>query len=202
MYTHIYIYISSNWFRIACTYRYTKLNLGRGMVGPTLSNEIFKSDNPTEPPSHEPSFHSVISSLPRSGYPGGRGKYRVRRAPIDRPNRIKGNIEDFANLSLLAISSRDVSLATSTRRTYGSFFSSSFFATKREGSGMMGGFCALEKFATVIDGGHNRDGIWRVFLYLIWCVRCSIRCYLLFVVFGEIFGFFLKFVHRVSLLYL
>lgn len=73
------------------------------MVGPTLSNEIFKSDNPTEPPSHEPSFHSVISSLPWSGYPGGRGKYRVRRAPIDRPNRIKGNIEDFANLSLLAI---------------------------------------------------------------------------------------------------
>lgn len=54
---------------------------GWGMVGRTLSNEIFKSDNPTEPPSHEPSFHSVISSLPRSGYPGGRGKYRVRRAP-------------------------------------------------------------------------------------------------------------------------
>lgn len=64
----------------------------------------------------------------------------------------------------------------------------------------MGGFCALEKFATVIDGGHNRH-IWRVFI-LSDGVRCSIRCYLLFVVFGEIFGFFLKFVHRVSLLYL
>lgn len=85
---------------------------GAGDGWPTLSNEIFKSDNPTEPPSHEPSFHSVISSLPRSGYPGGRGKYRVRRAPIDRPNRIKGNIEDSAKL-LSFRRARDVSLATS-----------------------------------------------------------------------------------------
>lgn len=68
----------------------------------------------------------------------------------------------------------------------------------------MGGFCALEKFATVIDGGHNRH-IWRVFILSdgVRCsIKCSIKCYLLFVVFGEIFGFFLKFVHRVSLLYL
>lgn len=172
------------------------------MVGPTLSNEIFKSDNPTEPPSHEPSFHSVISSLPRSGYPGGRGKYRVRRAPIDRPNRIKGNIEDFANLSLLAILP-EMFLSQQARDVHMDLLFLLLFSQRREkGVERWGAFVhwkSLLRLSTVDTIGMVFGAY---FFILSDGVRCSIRCYLLFVVFGEIFGFFLKFVHRVSLLYL
>lgn len=155
---------------------------GWGMVGRTLSNEIFKSDNPTEPPSHEPSFHSVISSLPRSGYPGGRGKYRVRRAPdwSAQPD-LKGISKTLRTSLPSRRSSTDVSLSQQVRMDLlflPLFFL--FFFWGNEESRTTGGWLAfvhwksvVEKFATVIDGEHHnrmKDDITglNIFLYLIY----------------------------------
>lgn len=167
MYTHIYIYISSNWFRIACTYRYTKLNLGRGMVGPTLSNEIFKSDNPTEPPSHEPSFHSVISSLRGVDIPGDVASIGSAEPRLIGPTGLKG-ISKTLRTSLFSPSLPEMFLSQQVRDVRMDLFFLLLFSQRREkGVERWGAFVhwkSLLRLSTVDTIGM----VFGAFLYLIW----------------------------------
>lgn len=125
----------------------TQFGEGAGDDWPTLSNEIFKSDNPTEPPSHEPSFHSVISSLPRRI---SRGDVASIGSRLIGPTGLKGISKTLRTLArpfppfFHAILSQQV-----WSRVWIAFFFFSFFlcATKGEGSGVFVHWkVAVEKF--------------------------------------------------------